>query len=98
MKLVAFAILFASTAALADGRYKRAQPTVDVPRSERTRPLVAEPPKQPARPLDANAALAREIRVVPIRDDQARILEALAAQTPDGSLDKADVLLRLAEL
>jgi hypothetical protein len=99
MKLVAaLAVLFVSTAAFADARYKRAQPNVDVPRSERTKPLPVDPPRAAGRPIDANAALAREITVMPIRDDQARILEALAAQTPDGTLDKADVLFRLAEL
>lgn len=97
MKLAAVLVCISSVA-FADARYKRAQVPVEASRSERTAPIRAEPPKQAPRPLGANAALAREIRFVPTRDDQARILEMLAAQTPDGTPDKADVLFRLAEL
>ena len=82
--------------ALAEGRYKRPQPAAPpVNLSDRTKPI--QPKVIETKPITSDAALEGLAKAEPVRREQEDILVKIAANTPDGDEEKADILFRLAE-
>lgn len=99
MRIVMLAVIAVSVTAYADPpKYTRHQIAVDVPQSSRVAPIrpVASPPPRPS--TTADAALALEEAVTPIRKQQEAVLADLVRDTPDDDPQKADIMFRLAEL
>ena len=96
--IVILAVVAISVTAYADpAKYTRHQIAVDVPQSSRVAPI--RPATVPLRPsTTADAALARERAVAPIRKEQEAVLAELVHDTPDDDPQKADYMFRLAEL
>lgn len=96
-KLMIIGVVAAASAASAQPRYTRKQPTViAVTQSARVKPV--KPIKaEPAKPITADTVLLIRDRQQPLRREQQAILEQLVKDTPDDDPDKADLLFRLAE-
>jgi hypothetical protein len=100
MRTLLLAFVAISVTAYADPpKYTRHQIAVDVMQSSRVSPIRPISPSQPPRPsTTADAALARERAVAPIRKEQEAVLADLVRDTPDDDPQKADLMFRLAEL
>jgi hypothetical protein len=98
MRILLLASVAISVTAYADPpKYTRHQIAVDVPQWSRVAPI--RPDTVPPRPsTTADAALARERVVAPIRKEQEAVLADLVRDTPDDDPQKADLMFRLAEL
>jgi ABC-type Fe3+ transport system substrate-binding protein len=98
-KLLVLALVLSSSTAFADAKYSR-KPTLDinVTLTDRVKPAAPAPAVRSKPAVTADDVMRAQEVSQPFRKEQEGILEKLVRETPDDDPDKADLMLRLAEL